>query len=229
MLSFKEIFFFTKILKSIYIFFGNSNGNQSRRCSRLNKDVSAGKKINMLKYTPASQLKNKCPEFSCKALDDQIYSQKDFKEKLVVFMFICNHCPYVKLIEDRILKLTKYFKNKDVRFVGICSNDAQTYPEDSFSNLKKKWIQNQKPFTYLFDEDQSLAQSFGAVCTPDFMIYNSDRKQVWRGRIDDSVENEKKVQIEEMKQAIEYLLQNKKPPVEEPSFGCSIKWKSKKA
>ena len=178
-----------------------------------------------LKYTPPSQLKNKCPNFSCKALDGKTYTQKDFKEKLIVFMFICNHCPYVQLIEDRILKLILYFKKQNVRFIGICSNDSQTYPEDSFSELKKRWKENKKPFVYLFDEDQKLAQDFKAVCTPDFMIYNKDRRQVWRGRIDDSVENEKKVQTEEMKQAIERLLQNQKPLIEEPSFGCSIKWK----
>lgn len=178
-----------------------------------------------LKYTPPSQLKNKCPHFSCKSLNGKTYTQNDFKEKLLVFMFICNHCPYVQLIEERLLKLVKYFKKQNVRFIGVCSNDAKTFPEDSFSELKKTWEKSNKPFTYLFDEEQKLAQSFKAVCTPDFMIYNQDRKQAWRGRMDDSVESEKKVQVEEMKQAIEALLQDQKPSIEEPSFGCSIKWK----
>lgn len=178
-----------------------------------------------LKYTPPSSLKKKCPGFSLKALDGKVYTQEDFKEKILVFMFICSHCPYVQLIEDRILKLVRYFKNKSVRFIGICSNDAETYPEDSPASLKKRYKQKKFNFVYLVDETQKTAQAFSAVCTPDFFIYNQNRKQAWRGRLDDSVEDESQVTQEEMKLAVQSLLNNKKPPIEKPSFGCSIKWK----
>ena len=140
-------------------------------------------------------------------------------------MFICSHCPYVQLVEDRILKLVKHFKHKSVRFIGICSNDAQTYPEDSSAQLKKRYKQKKFNFVYLVDETQKTAQAFSAVCTPDFFIYNQNRQQAWRGRLDDSVEDESQVTQEEMKMAIQNLLKNKKPLIEKPSFGCSIKWK----
>ena len=178
-----------------------------------------------LKYTPPSNPRKKCPSFNLPALDGKNYTLESFKEKILVFMFICNHCPYVQLLENRIIKLTRFFKNKSVRFIGICSNDAQTYPEDSFSNLKKRWKKKNFGFVYLFDETQKTAQKFSAVCTPDFFMYNKKRKQVWRGRFDDSVEDETQVSKEEMKMAVQSLLKDEKPPIEKPSFGCSIKWK----
>ena len=177
-----------------------------------------------LTYTPPSNAKKTLPVFSLPAVDGNTYTIDTFKEKVLVIMFICNHCPYVQCLEDRILKLIKFFKNKSVRFVGICSNDSKTYPEDSFSNLKKTWKKKNYGFIYLHDEMQAVAKKLQAVCTPDFFIYNQKRRQAWRGRFDDSVEDEDNVKTEEMKQAIQSVLKNKKPPIEKPSCGCSIKW-----
>lgn len=177
-----------------------------------------------LTYTPPSDPNKTCSLFSLTATNGKTYSLDHFKEKILVIMFICNHCPYVRLLENRIIRLVQYFKKKNIRFIGICSNDSKTYPEDSFENLKKRAKEKNYNFIYLHDPSQKIAQKFSAVCTPDFFIYNDKRKQVWRGRFDDSVESEKKVKKEEMKQAIEALLDDKKPPIEQPSFGCSIKW-----
>ena len=177
-----------------------------------------------LVYTPKSNPKKKCPVFSLKALDGKIYHSNKIKEDILAIMFICNHCPYVRLVEGRLLRLVDDFKKKSVRFVGICSNDAETYPEDSFENLKKRAKQKKYNFLYLHDPTQKSARDFEAVCTPDFFIYDKKRRQVWRGRLDDSLESEKKVKKQEMKLAIESLLKGQKPSIEEPSFGCSIKW-----
>src|SRR3989338_6595128 len=100
-------------------------------------------------------------------------------------MFICNHCPYVKAVEERILKLAKELTPQGVQFVGVCSNNAENYPEDSFDNLRNRWQELNYGFPYLFDEDQKMAKDFAAVCTPDFFVYNSDRRLSYRGRLDD--------------------------------------------
>ena len=113
-----------------------------------------------LTYTPPSNSRLKCPLFSLPAVDGNTYSPDHFKEKILVIMFICNHCPYVLLLEKRIIHLVQHFKNKSVRFVGICSNDAQTYPEDSFMNMKKRARQKKYNFTYLRDETQKTARLF---------------------------------------------------------------------
>lgn len=179
-----------------------------------------------LTYTPPSDPRKSLPSFSLLGLDDKTYSGSDFKEKALLIMFICNHCPYVRQLEDRILKLVDFFKDENVKFVGICSNDPKTYPEDATENLKKRYKEKNYNFLYLVDDKAQVARLFEAVCTPDFFLYNQDRKQIWRGRLDDCADSEKEVTKEEMKEAIKKVLQNKTPEIEKPSCGCSIKWPS---
>ncbi|OQW46586.1 MAG: alkyl hydroperoxide reductase [Proteobacteria bacterium SG_bin7] len=180
-----------------------------------------------LTHTPTPDLNFHCPDFSLPAVDGKTYSLADFrKSEVLVVMFICNHCPYVKAIEDRLINLGNHFKSQSVQFVAICSNDAEGYPEDSFENLKKRWTEKKYPFPYLHDQDQRVAKNFGAVCTPDFFVFNKNRGLQYRGRLDDSWKDPSQVTRQELKGAIETILNGKTMPKEQnPSMGCSIKWK----
>jgi len=185
-----------------------------------------------LTYTPELETSSPCPNFSLTSVDDQNYSLKDFqKNKVLVFLFICNHCPYVKAIEDRIIQLAHEMIDQSVQFIGVCSNDPTDYQEDSKENLHKRWLEKEYGFPYLFDEEQSLAKSMGAVCTPDIFVYNLQNKKegelAYRGRLDDSWKDESKVTRQELKEAISFILEDNTNPKESlPSMGCSIKWKN---
>lgn len=166
------------------------------------------------------------PAFELKGIDGKIYRQSDFlNSKPLVFMFICNHCPYVKAIEDRLITLGQDLKRHGINVVGICSNDEVNYPDDSFENLKKRATEKNYPFTYLHDATQSTARAFGAVCTPDFFIYDGNGKLAWRGRLDDSWKEPLSVTQRELyTAALDLLNQRPLSGIQTPSMGCSIKW-----
>jgi len=168
-----------------------------------------------------------CPDFHLPAVDGKKYRRDDFKDKQVlVVMFICNHCPYVMAVENRIIQLRREFEDKSVQFVGICANDPSDYPDDSFDNLKERWTQKQYAFPYLHDLEQTVAREFGAVCTPEFYVYGPDRKLTYHGRLDDNWQQADQVTRREMKEAIDSLLAGRKPDAKQtPSMGCSIKWR----
>lgn len=152
-------------------------------------------------------------------------SIEDFDSELLVIVFTCNHCPYAKAVEDRLIKLGKEYKN-DVDFVLISSNDSENYPEDSPKKMAERHAEKGYPFPYLFDETQEVAKTYSAVCTPDIFLYNGDRKLEYRGRIDDNWQNPEQVEREELKMAIEAVLNGKTVDFEQkPSMGCNIKWK----
>ena len=152
-------------------------------------------------------------------------SIEDFDSELLIIVFTCNHCPYAKAVEDRLIKLGKEYKN-DVDFVLISSNDSENYPEDSPKRMAERHTEKGYPFPYLFDETQEVAKAYSAVCTPDIFLYNDDRKLEYRGRIDDNWQNPEQVEREELKMAIEAVLNGKAIDFEQkPSMGCNIKWK----
>ena len=152
-------------------------------------------------------------------------SIENFDSELLLIVFTCNHCPYAKAVEDRLIKLGKEYKN-DVDFVLINSNDSENYPEDSPKKMAERHTEKGYPFPYLFDETQEVAKAYSAVCTPDIFLYNNDRKLEYRGRIDDNWQNPEQVEREELKMAIEAVLKNKAIDFEQkPSMGCNIKWK----
>ena len=152
-------------------------------------------------------------------------SIEDFDSELLIIVFTCNHCPYAKAVEDRLIKLGKEYKN-DVDFVLISSNDSENYPEDSPKKMAERHTEKGYPFPYLFDETQEVAKAYSAVCTPDIFLYNSDRNLEYRGRIDDNWQNPEQVEREELKMAIEAVLNGKTIDFEQnPSMGCNIKWK----
>ena len=182
-----------------------------------------------LTYTPPGIVGSQCPDFRLPSVDGGFYQLSDWKgkAKALVVMFICNHCPYVQAIEDRMIALAKEFSPRGVQFVGICANDPEDYPEDSPEELAKRWNEKSYGFPYLYDESQSVARSFGAVCTPDFFVYNSDLRLTYRGRLDDSWKNAQLVRKREMASALESTLAGKDVQgTAHPSMGCSIKWKT---
>lgn len=163
------------------------------------------------------------PDFSLPAVDGKTYSLEDFQAvKVLVVIFMCNHCPYVKAVLDRLNNLAKEFKDRGVAFVGINSNESENYPEDSFESMKKVELN----FPYLHDESQEVATKYHAVCTPDIFVYNAERKLAYHGRIDDNWQEPEKVTKEELKEALEAILAGKEIAREDqiPSMGCSIKW-----
>jgi peroxiredoxin len=178
--------------------------------------------------TPPPTLGAPCPDFHLPAVDGRNYARDDFATSpVLVVMFICNHCPYVQAVEDRIIRLAREFGSLGAQLIGICANDAVTYPDDAFDKLAARWRTRNYGFPYLHDENQEVARAFGAVCTPDVFVYDRDRRLAYRGRIDDSWKDEAKVQRRELAEAIEALLAGKTPSsAQRPSMGCSIKWKS---
>ena len=145
----------------------------------------------------------------------------------LVVAFICNHCPYVKAVIKRIVRDAADLRKEGVGFVAISSNDAATYPEDSFANMKDFANAHQFGFPYLYDEDQSVARAYGAVCTPDFFGFNSDMALQYRGRLDASRRDEGSADLRrDLYLAMRQVARTGNGPRDQiASIGCSIKWK----
>ena len=143
----------------------------------------------------------------------------------LLIMFICNHCPYVKSIINRIIRDASELHKLGINSVGIMSNDPNEYEEDSFENMKKIASDLNFPFPYLIDETQEVARSYGAVCTPDFFGYNNNLGLQYRGRLDESRKESVTDAKRELFEAMSTIANTGKGPVDQiPSMGCSIKW-----
>jgi peroxiredoxin len=168
------------------------------------------------------------PGFRLPATDGKTYTLDDLAGgKGTVVVFICNHCPYVKAIIDRMVVDARVLISEGIGFVAICSNDAAGYPEDSFENMKLFAKSHGFPFPYLHDETQAVARAYGAVCTPDFFGYNADRKLGYRGRLDEGRKTPPRPEApRELVEAMRAIARNGVAPADQhPSLGCSIKWK----
>ena len=167
-------------------------------------------------------------DFSLEGIDNKIHSLKSYSEKeIIVIIFMCNHCPYVKAVLKRIIDLQNEFIDRGVQFIGINPNDATRYPDDSLENMKIIAKENDFSFPYLIDPSQEVAKSYDAVCTPDLYVYGKNRKLVYRGRIDDNWEDSEKVTQQDLKLALENILSGETITSKQiPSMGCSIKWKT---
>lgn len=167
-------------------------------------------------------------EFSLPGVDGKTWSLQQCKgEKGLLVMFICNHCPYVKAVHERIVRDVRELKALGINSVAIMSNDTVNYPDDSFDNMKRIAKEWGFDFPYLFDESQAVAKAYGAVCTPDFFGYNAKLELQYRGRLDASRKetapaDARRDLFEGMKQV---ALTGKGPAEQIPSMGCSIKWK----
>jgi peroxiredoxin len=178
-----------------------------------------------LTYSPGDEIGKTFPAFTLPSVDGKDFSSSSSQKPLLV-MFLCNHCPYVKAIEDRLIALGARYKEQ-LQCVAVCSNDPTDHPEDLPENLRQRSQEKNYPFPYLVDADQKVARSFGAVCTPDLFLLDQNRRLFYRGRLDDAWKNPDKVTRQELKEAIEGLLAGKPAPQEQiPSMGCSIKWKA---
>lgn len=181
--------------------------------------------------TPSNMipLGSKAPEF--RLLDTVTNKQMSLDElksdTATVIMFICNHCPYVKHIQTKMVEVANHYQSKGVHFIAICSNDVEKYPADSPSNMQKEAAEHHYSFPYLYDETQEVARAYQAACTPDFYIFDKNLLCVYRGRFDDATPgNDNPVTGIDICNALDAVLA-KMPinPNQIASIGCNIKWK----
>ena len=181
--------------------------------------------------TPSNMISlgSKAPGFELTDVtSDTKISLENYKGKLGTFiMFICNHCPYVKHVNNTISTLSKKYHGEEIKFIAISSNDVLNYPDDSPEKMKINAIENDFNFPYLYDETQEVAKSYDAACTPDFYLYNSDLELVYRGQLDDSRPgNEIISDGADIIHAFVCLQNNElNNRLQKPSIGCNIKWK----
>ncbi|MBI2654184.1 thioredoxin family protein [Candidatus Woesearchaeota archaeon] len=170
---------------------------------------------------------DKAPDFSLPGADGKAYSLNDFKpKKILVIIFMCNHCPYVQAYVERMKAIQSDFGVKSVQVVGINSNDEVNYPDDSFDKMVEFAKQRKLNFPYLRDEDQKVATTYGAQCTPECFVFDSERRLRYHGRIDDNYKDENAVKTYDLRNAINALIHNQKVQIElTPAIGCSIKWR----
>jgi peroxiredoxin len=166
-------------------------------------------------------------DFDLPATDARRYALADVKGPHgLLVMFICNHCPYVKAVIDRIVRDCTELKQHGIGSVAISANDAKNYPEDSFDNMKRVAQDLRFPFPYLYDESQQTARAYDAVCTPDFFGFNADLKLQYRGRLDASRTSPVPNARRELFEAMAAVARTGRGPQEQiASMGCSIKWK----
>ena len=181
----------------------------------------------MAAIPPVCDFNQDARAFKLKGVDEKMYQFDDIKgSKGTLIMFICNHCPYVIAVLDRIIRDANELSEHGVGVVAICSNDSKTHPDDSYENMKIFSKKNIFSFPYLHDEDQSVAKAYEAVCTPDFFGYNSDDKLQYRGRLDASRKEAGPADLKrDLFDAMVQISNTGIGPVDQvPSMGCSIKW-----
>jgi peroxiredoxin len=168
-------------------------------------------------------------DFLLPATDGRTYSFDDVAGKNgTVIVFICNHCPYVIAVIDRLVADARVLLAEGIGFAAICANDATGYPEDSFPNMKRFAEKHKFPFPYLHDESQKVARAYDAVCTPDFFGFDRNRRLKYRGRLDEGRTNPPPPGARrELLEAMREIAKTGTAPAEQtPSIGCSIKWKA---
>lgn len=181
-----------------------------------------------LKQTPICEFGLPAIDFDLLGVDGKRWTLQDCRgERGLLVMFICNHCPYVKAIQIRLVRDAKALLAHGIGCVAIMPNDTEAYPDDSFENMQKVAAQFDYPFPYLIDESQEVARAYGAVCTPDFFGYNRDLALQYRGRLDSSGKNPEAEDTR--RELVEAMLQiaatGRGPEEQVPSMGCSIKWR----
>lgn len=189
-----------------------------------------------LTYSTAEGLGSIAPSFELPGVwrgEVRDFSLSEFLEpdvRALVVVFMCNHCPYVVAVQDRINALAKTYGPQGVRFVGISSNDVNSYPDDSFEKMQIRAREKAYAFPYLYDATQAVAKAYGAVCTPDPFVYERVGPKFllrYHGRLDDSWKDPAKVTRQELAEALDTILAGRAvSETQHPAMGCSIKWKS---
>lgn len=177
-------------------------------------------------------LGTKAPHFRLPDPSGKYYSLDDFADKpALLVMFICNHCPYVKHIRSALAQFAREYIPKGLAIVAINSNDITQYPEDSPEKMAEEARAAGYIFPYLFDETQEVAKAYGAACTPDFFLYDKERKLVYRGQFDDSRPGTALPPTgADLREAVDAVLEGRPVSAQQkPSLGCNIKWKQSRA
>lgn len=187
-----------------------------------------------LTYSEMIELGTEAPAFELPAVNPDVDSHGGGIRSLgdyagaraVVVVFMCNHCRYVQHIEDALLQTAHEYQDQGVQFIGISSNDPVQYPDDSPEALGTRAREKRFPFPYLFDESQDVARAYGAVCTPDIFVFDSDRRLVYRGRFDETRPGQGTPTGRDLRAALDELLSEGEVTMEQnPSMGCNIKWR----
>jgi peroxiredoxin len=174
------------------------------------------------------ELGTEAPDFSLPDTQGNTVTLSDFKQSpALLVIFMCNHCPFVKHILSKLVELIQKYQEKGVAVVGINSNDAAAFPEDRLEMMAQKARELGFTFPYLYDETQKTARAYQAACTPDFFLFDNERKLVYRGQMDNSRPgNNIPVTGADLSTALDAALEHKQVPVKQkPSMGCNIKWK----
>ncbi len=182
----------------------------------------------MAAETPICDFGWKAPDFRLEGIDGRSYGLDDVRgAKGTLVMFICNHCPYVRSVIDRIVREVAELEKEGIGAVAIMSNDTEAYPADSFDNMKRFAAENRFNFPYLIDRTQEVARAYDAVCTPDFFGFDADLGLQYRGRLDESRREAVPGARRELYEAMAQIAETGEGPREQvPSMGCSIKWRA---
>ena len=183
-------------------------------------------------YTPVCDFGVPAPDFSLQGTDGKVWTLRDcVGSNGLLVMFICNHCPYVKAINEKLVRDTSQLRALGINSVAIMSNDPTDYPEDSFENMQRVAEELGYPFPYLVDPTQDVAQAYGAVCTPDFFGYNAGLELQYRGRLDESGRQADAGNVRrDLFLAMKKVAETGQGPEEQvASIGCSIKWRENPA
>ena len=184
-------------------------------------------------YSQMIELGMEAPAFDLPAANpdvddagDATRSLGDYDEaEALVVVFTCNHCPYAKHVEEALIAMADAYAERGVQFIAICSNDAERYPSDSFESMARRAQARDYSFPYLRDDTQEVARAYGAVCTPDFFVFDEDRRLVYRGRFDETRPNQGEAHGSDLRAALDQLLDEGEVTADQhPSMGCNIKW-----
>lgn len=167
------------------------------------------------------------PNFNLFGVDGKQYSLEKFdQKKAIIVVFSCNHCPFVKIYEDRLIAIQKDYAARGVQLIAINSNDETRYPEESLKNMIIRAQSKKFNFPYLRDKNQSVAEAYGAERTPEVFLFDNDRILRYHGRIDDNVEEPHEVRFHYLRDALDKILTGKEVSTKETAIiGCTIKWK----
>ncbi len=172
------------------------------------------------------QIGDPIPPFSLTATDGMTVDSTMIKDPVLAVVFTCNHCPYAQAYEDRLIEMAKDFDAQGAQFVLINSNDDTDYPDDSFENMQIRHREKGFPFPYCRDESQSVAHSYGALCTPHCFVFDRQRNLQYKGRVDDNWKDPTAVVHHDLRDALAAMVRGEVPDVQEANaIGCSIKWK----
>ncbi|HVG80790.1 MAG TPA: thioredoxin family protein [Methylomirabilota bacterium] len=177
---------------------------------------------------PVCEFGWKAEEFDLEGVDGRRVRLADLRgPRGTLVMFICNHCPYVKAVIDRLVRDCAELQALGVSTLAIMPNDTEAYPEDSFENMKAFAARHRFPFPYAIDRTQEVARAYGAACTPDFFGFNAALELQYRGRIDDAGPRGTEVKRRELFEAMKQVAETGRGPADQiPSMGCSIKWRT---